>query len=223
MILYAWDRPCRSFHYLAHAVTMRSFTATAYEAGNLIELKTGREISSLGFNFYREQNGQRVRLNPSLLAGTALLAGPKTTLTSGYSHVWLDKPPAGGEAAYWVEEVDVSGDHTMFGPVYTEPAAEDKSAALSPLIAEGERSTLKTRMLSELGRAPGLAPDRAGCAIAGRSIRDLGRSSAREVNRSSRPERNSSNTRWQPVQPSRSQYARKAGTGLHSPNSWRRA
>ena len=144
------------------AVKINSLTATRYEGGNLIELKTGREISSLGFNLYREQNGQRVRLNPSLLAGTALLAGPKTTFTSGYSHVWLDKPEAGGEAAYWVEEVDLNGDHTMFGPVFTEPAVEAKSAALSPLIAERERSALKTRMLSELGRASGLAPDRAG-------------------------------------------------------------
>ena len=140
------------------AVTMRSFNATAYEAGNLIEIKTGREVSSLGFNLYREQNGQRFRLNSSLLAGTALLAGPKTTFTSGHSHAWLDKPETGGEAAYWVEEVDLNGDHTMFGPVYTEQAAEDKSAALSPLISEHERSTLKPEMLSELGRAPALAP-----------------------------------------------------------------
>ena len=141
------------------AVKVNSLTATRHEDGNLIELKTGREISSLGFNLYREQNGQRVRLNSSLLAGTSLLAGPKTTLTSGYSHVWLDKPPAGGEGAYWVEEVDLNGDHTMFGPVYTEPAVEDKSAALSPLIAERERRALKTQLLSELGRAPAVEPD----------------------------------------------------------------
>ena len=79
------------------AVKVNSLTATQYEDGNLIELKTGHEVSSLGFNLYREQNGEARSLNSSLLAGTALLAGPKTTFTSGHSHAWLDKPPAGGE------------------------------------------------------------------------------------------------------------------------------
>jgi hypothetical protein len=141
------------------AVKVNSLTATQYESGNLIELKTGREISSLGFNLYREQNGQRVRLNSSLLAGTALLAGPKTTFTSGHSHAWLDKPEASGRAAYWVEEVDLNGDNSVFGPVFAQPAAEANSAALSPLIADRERSAVKPQMLSELGRAPSLTLD----------------------------------------------------------------
>ena len=140
------------------AVKVNSLTATQYEGGNLIELTTGHEVSSLGFNLYREQNGERVRLNSSLLAGTALLAGPKTTFTSGHSHAWLDKPPASGGATYWVEEVDLNGAHTMFGPVSPELAAEAKSAALSPLIAERERGALKPQMLSELGRSPALTP-----------------------------------------------------------------
>ena len=141
------------------AVKVKSLTATQYEGGNLIELKTGHEVSSLGFNLYREQNGKRVKLNPSLLAGTALLAGPKTTFTAGHSHAWLDKPPAGGQVTYWVEEIDINSDHTMLGPVFPEPAGEPKSAALSPLIAELEGSSRKSRMLSELGRAPAVAPD----------------------------------------------------------------
>ena len=139
------------------AVRVNSLTATQYEGGNLIELKSGRETSSLGFNLYREQNGQRVKLNASLLAGTALLAGPKTIFTSGHSHVWLDKPEAGGGAEYWAEEVDLNGARTMFGPAFTEPAAE--AAAQSPIIAERERSALKPRMLSELGRTSALTPD----------------------------------------------------------------
>jgi hypothetical protein len=140
------------------ALKVNSLTATHYKRGNLIELKTGREISSLGFNLYREQNGERIRLNPSLLAGTALLAGPKTTFTAGHSHAWLDKPGTGGEAAYWAEEVDLNGDHTMIGPVFPEPAAEANSAALSPLIAERERGALKSEMLSGLGSVLALAP-----------------------------------------------------------------
>lgn len=141
------------------AVKVSLLTATRYGDSNLIELETGHEVSSLGFNLYREQNGKRVKLNPSLLAGTALLAGPKTTFTAGHSHVWLDKPPAGSEETYWVEEVDLSGDITMLGPVFPEASAETNSAALSPLIAEPERSALKPQMLSELGRSPALAPE----------------------------------------------------------------
>jgi hypothetical protein len=35
--------------------------------------KTGGEAHNLGFNVYREQSGERVPLNPSLIAGSALL------------------------------------------------------------------------------------------------------------------------------------------------------
>src|SRR5437773_12225203 len=49
--------------------------ASAGDRGVLIEWHTGFEIDILGFNIYREQNGHRERLNPGIIAGTALIAG----------------------------------------------------------------------------------------------------------------------------------------------------
>ncbi len=37
----------------------------------LLTWKTGGEAHNLGFNVYREQNGNRVRMNPSVIAGSA--------------------------------------------------------------------------------------------------------------------------------------------------------
>src|SRR6185369_7708659 len=50
-------------------------SATVTQVGNaaLIEWKTGMEVNNLGFNVYRELNGERAQINPSLIAGGALL------------------------------------------------------------------------------------------------------------------------------------------------------
>ena len=143
------------------AVGMRSFKAVSTAVGNQIEFKTAREVSSLGFNLYREQNGERVRLNSSLLAGTALLAGPKTEFTAGQVHTWWDVPPAGATGVeYWVEEVDVNGQRTMYGPARPEPGVGPGLAparlAQEPAQQRGG-PTAGTMMLNEVGRvgAPG--------------------------------------------------------------------
>src|SRR5690606_11290673 len=51
-----------------------------------IQWRTGYEVDNLGFNLYREQGGRRTKLNPSLIAGSALLAGAGTTLSAGRSY-----------------------------------------------------------------------------------------------------------------------------------------
>ena len=135
------------------AVRVSSLTATQYAAGNLIELKTGHEVSSLGFNLYREQSGQRVKLNSSLLAGSALLAGPATAFTAGHSHAWLDNAASAGGASYWVEEVDTSGQRTMYGPVNPQaPSIAETAVGVSPLVApSGPRGMAQARMISGVG------------------------------------------------------------------------
>src|SRR5215469_8767304 len=103
---------------------MVSQHAVRNQIENVIELKTGREVNSLGFNLYREQNGTRVKLNSSLLAGTALLAGSSTTLTAGHVHTWWDAPPGDtSSVSYSVEEVDLHGQHTWIGSATPTPAA----------------------------------------------------------------------------------------------------
>src|SRR5262249_23659118 len=85
-------------------VQASSFTVTQHADRNLIELTTGREVSSLGFNLYREENGTRAKLKSSLLAGTALLAGSATALTAGHVHTWYDAPSGDSSVSYWAEE-----------------------------------------------------------------------------------------------------------------------
>jgi Peptidase family C25 len=143
-------------------VQPNSFTVTQCADRNLIELKTGREVSSLGFNLYREQNGRRVRLNSSLLAGTALLAGSKTTLTAGHVHTWWDAPPGGiGSVSYSVEEVDLHGQRTWYGPATprpVEPERGDSVDSTALIAAEARDAAGQVVLLSRVGRevaAPG--------------------------------------------------------------------
>jgi hypothetical protein len=145
-------------------VKLRSFTATPSEGGNLIKLQTGREVHNLGFNLYREQDGQRVKLNSSLLAGSALMGGAGTTFTAGHTRTWQDDLPAdSGRVAYWVEEIDLSGASTWYGPVSPEstppPTAEGMriaaigKAAAGDALRRGVPSTAPAVALSSIGRS----------------------------------------------------------------------
>src|SRR5437764_5711084 len=52
--------------------------ATASPHGVLIEWSDGLDPGTLGFNVYRITNGQRAKLNPGLIAGSALIAGARS-------------------------------------------------------------------------------------------------------------------------------------------------
>jgi hypothetical protein len=137
------------------AVKLKTFTATMTDAGVLLRWRTGHEVANLGFHVYREEAGQRLRLTPSLLAGSALLAGPGTHMTAGHTYTWGD--PAGmAGSQYWLEDVDLNGTHTWHGPVSAAWTAESEhlGAQDQPLSA----------LLKHLGRtwALGRGPGQAG-------------------------------------------------------------
>jgi uncharacterized repeat protein (TIGR01451 family) len=90
--------------------------------------KTGGEAHNLGFNVYREQNGSRVRMNPSLIAGSALLMSGALPKHSGKTYTWIDSSLASGSGAYWLEDVDVNGTRVLHGPVTAEPATSSASS-----------------------------------------------------------------------------------------------
>ena len=116
----------------------RDLDVAAYETdfGNLIRWRTGYEVDNLGFRVWRESNGERVAVNRSLIAGSALFAGPGTELTAGHAYALWDVPPAVGESIrYWIEDVDLSGQTEMRGPFYAEPISGE---ALDRLLAEVE-------------------------------------------------------------------------------------
>jgi len=71
-------------------VHLISFNAKQYGDHVKVEWRTGYEVDNLGFHVYREENGQRVRLTPEPVAGSALLAGSRTALTAGHHYHWWD-------------------------------------------------------------------------------------------------------------------------------------
>jgi len=105
------------------AVALTSFTAAEYPGGVLLRWKTGYEVNNLGFHVYREENGKRVRLTPEPVAGSALLAGPRTAMTAGHHYSWWDtssldtRPSTLATLRYWLKDIDLNGTHTMHGPV----------------------------------------------------------------------------------------------------------
>jgi Peptidase family C25 len=126
---------------------VESFTATpVIGEGIQLHWRTGQEVDNLGFNIYREVNGQRTKLNPSPIAGSALLAGPGTALTAGRSYVWWDTSAQLNKGTlYWLEDVDLSGQRTRHGPASVAPPVHPGSSP-SPGQAQAV-------LLSGVGRA----------------------------------------------------------------------
>jgi hypothetical protein len=91
-----------------------------------IRWTTGHEADNLGFHLYREQNGQRVRITPSIVAGSSLTSRPGTILNAGWSYQWTDTPPENsGYIQYWLEDIDLAGKGTWHGPIAVEQVSED--------------------------------------------------------------------------------------------------
>jgi autotransporter-associated beta strand protein len=101
------------------AVKLFDFKATSNNGLVRVDWNTGYEARNLGFNLYREAGGKRTRITPSMLAGSALLTGPRSVLTAGHSYTWWDTTAqdAKGTAQYWVEDVDLDGTRTLHGPI----------------------------------------------------------------------------------------------------------
>ena len=117
--------------------------------------KTGGEANNLGFNVYAEQNGARTRLNPSLIAGSALLMRGALPKHSGKAYTWIDSSAGAGSSPYWLEDVDVNGTRTIHGPVSVEASAGEPAANEQTASASAPASTL---MLGQLNQAiPGVS------------------------------------------------------------------
>ncbi len=93
-----------------------SLSAKADAAGVRIEWSNGWEVDNLGFQVYREVYGEPVRVTPSLVSGSALLAGPGTILPAGHNYAWHD-PTGLPQDRYWLVDMDVDGQRTWHGPI----------------------------------------------------------------------------------------------------------
>jgi hypothetical protein len=70
----------------------------------LIEWSNAFDNTTLGFNVYRINSGQRTKLNSSLIAGSALISKARAQ-----SCAWID-PAGSADSQYEVESVDLRGD-----------------------------------------------------------------------------------------------------------------
>ena len=140
--------------FVPSAAKLTSFNANASDDGVLLRWRTGFEADNLGFNVYRELDGRRTRVNPQIIAGSALMAA--ASLRAGRSYAWLDESPSGG-AQYWLEELDLNGGRVWHGPI----AAEEARAGADSQAGPRGRSL----MLSRVGAKEGPAGSSASAAI----------------------------------------------------------
>lgn len=128
------------------AVRLTRFNARSSAEGVRLTWASGYEVNNLGFNLYREKNGQRRRVTPSVVAGSALTVGQGNQLTAGYSYSWFDEEGT-PETAYHLEAIDLDGSRQWVGPVY--PFA----AAASGNGRTGSRTDSRALLLTELAGA----------------------------------------------------------------------
>ena len=125
------------------SVKVNSFSASQNGNGVLLAWNTGGEIHNLGFNVYRDANGQKIQLNPSLIAGSALLMREALEQHAAKSYGWVDPSPIPG-AEYWLEDVDLNGTRTMHGPISVQ--------AMSLAMQTGAKAMVRVATLQDLAR-----------------------------------------------------------------------
>jgi len=136
------------------AVQLVSFNAIPQAGGGvLLEWKTREEVRNLGFNVYRQDAAGSHRLNPSLIAGSALILRGGRPQHAAKTYQWLDPGPASPEVSYWLEDVDLSGVKSQHGPAQissAQPAMRLQASA--QLLANLSRALRSTSAGSQLSR-----------------------------------------------------------------------
>lgn len=132
-----------------NAVRLNSFTAVQNGSGVLLSWNSGGEMHNLGYNVYRDIGGAKVQVNPSLIAGSALLMREVLEQHAAKTYGWLDRSPVSG-GVYWLEDVDLNGTRTMHGPVTVESA----SSSSAPQIF-ARTTTMRDLAKSNLAFVPG--------------------------------------------------------------------
>jgi uncharacterized repeat protein (TIGR01451 family) len=97
---------------------VKMFKMDAMQSKNTANViwSTSFEQDNLGFFVWRQDaSGNRVKIAPHIIAGSALLN--KGHFTGGRSYRFVDKKAPDGFAQYFIEDVDLKGAHTMHGPI----------------------------------------------------------------------------------------------------------
>lgn len=133
-------------------VRLKSFEAFSFDDAITLRWQTGYEVDNLGYQLYREQNGERVRVTNSIIAGSALLTRAGTELTAGYSYAWNDRVPKDartGGLQYWLEAIDLDGTSTWHGPITPYKASGLSPEQRSALLLNDINSTSSSATQSE--------------------------------------------------------------------------
>lgn len=96
------------------AVTLSRFEARNQQDGVLVEWQTNSEQDTYGFKLYR--SGTADRSAATLLTPTALPGHGRGTV-AGASYSFVDTSPLTGASSYWLEEIDLGGTSTWYGPI----------------------------------------------------------------------------------------------------------
>lgn len=145
---------------LLTAVEDLDCAATGYTDGVMLEWKTASEVNNLGFNIYREEAGRRVRVNPEILAGSALRVGPEVPMLAGESYAWWDAGAQTDHPAYYIEDLDLNGASTWHGPYYARQGEGKPPARLRAvtLRERGRQRSTEALMLQSAEAQSGVSP-----------------------------------------------------------------
>jgi uncharacterized repeat protein (TIGR01451 family) len=130
-----------------NSVRLNSFSAAPGAKGTVVSWNSGGELHNLGFNVYRDVNGEKVKLNSSLIAGSALLMRDTMEQHAAKTYRWIDNSPD-ASGPYWLEDVDLNGTRTLHGPITLE-----SGAATMPALTPS-----RSAMIEDLTAAANLAP-----------------------------------------------------------------
>ena len=105
------------------AVQISSLHASPMTGGGVvIEWQTRSEVHNLGFHVYREDAQGQHQIDPSLIAGEALLLRGGLPQHRAKTYQWIDPQGTAG-ASYWVQDVDINKTRTMHGPIYVDASS----------------------------------------------------------------------------------------------------
>ena len=138
-------------------VSVGSLQANSYQTGTLVRWQAGYQPTNIGFRLYREVNGAKVPASPGLIAGSALLSGPRISLVADRGYSWWDSYSNPG-TRYWIEELDLSGAHTFYGPVITQPGTGAAPAQVnSPMLGNNQEASQPAALIAHASSARILA------------------------------------------------------------------
>jgi len=136
------------------AVEIASFHAFSQSDGSVVlEWRTLEESRNLGFHVYREDASGRTRLDPSLVAGSALLLRGSRPQHAAKIYRWIDPHPV-RDAAYWIEDLDINGTRGTHGPAYVESPSAEVAATLASARSSALLSSQRASIASPSAANP---------------------------------------------------------------------